>query len=102
MDHRLSAMDQLNNHIATVNNKLQQLLKQYDQLLKENEKQQQLIQSLQKEQDTTKEQLETLQQQNLVLKASVTDMAPAEKKELEQKLNQYIKNIDKCISLLSQ
>ena len=102
MDQRLSAMDQLNNHIATVNNKLQQLLKQYDQLLKENEKQQQLIQSLQKEQDATKEQLETLQQQNLVLKASVTDMAPAEKKELEQKLNQYIKNIDKCISLLSQ
>lgn len=102
MDQRLSAMDQLNNHIATVNNKLQQLLKQYDHLLKENERQQQLIQSLQKEQDATKEQLETLQQQNLVLKASVTDMAPAEKKELEQKLNQYIKNIDKCISLLSQ
>jgi len=102
MDHRLSTMDKVTNHIATVNNKLQQLLKQYDHLLKENERQQQLIQSLQKEQDATKEQLETLQQQNLVLKASVTDMDPAEKKELEQKLNQYIKNIDKCISLLSQ
>lgn len=102
MGHRLSTMDQVTNHIATVNNKLQQLLKQYDHLLKENERQQQLIQSLQKEQDAIKEQLETLQQQNLVLKASVTDMDPAEKKELEQKLNQYIKNIDKCISLLSQ
>lgn len=102
MDHGLSAMDQLNNHITTINNKLQQLLKQYDHLRKENERQQQLIQSLQKDQDATKEQLETLQQQNLVLKASVTDMDPAEKKELEQKLNQYIRNIDKCISLLSQ
>lgn len=95
-------MDQLNNHIATVNTKLQQLLKQYDFLLKENEKQQQLIRSLQQQQDLSKEQLETLQQQNLVLKASVTDMEPADKKELEQKLNQYIRNIDKCISLLSQ
>lgn len=95
-------MDQLNNHIATVTNKLQQLLKQYDFLLKENEKQQQLLTSLQQEQAATREQLETIQQQNLVLKASVTDMEPAEKKELEQKLNQYIKNIDKCISLLSQ
>ena len=95
-------MDQLNNHIATVNSKLQQLLKQYDLLLKENDKQQQLIHTLQQEQAVTKEQLETLQQQNLVLKAAVTDMEPAEKKELEQKLNQYIKNIDKCISLLSQ
>lgn len=95
-------MDQLNNHIASVNTKLQQLLKQYDHLLKENEQQQQLINSLQQDQQNTKEQLETLQQQNLVLKASVTDMSPADKKELEQKLNQYIKNIDKCISLLSQ
>ncbi len=102
MVYGLSTMDELNNHIATVNNKLQQLLKQYEHLLKENEKQQQLIQSMQKEQDATREQLEILQQQNLVLKASVTDMDPAEKKELEQKLNHYIKNIDKCISLLSQ
>ena len=95
-------MDPLTNHIANVNNKLQQLLKQYDFLLKENEKQQQQIMALEQEQSTNKELLETLQQQNLVLKAAVTDMAPAEKKELEQKLNQYIRNIDKCISLLSQ
>lgn len=94
--------NQLTNHIATVNNKLQQLLKQYDVLLKENEKQQQQIYNLQQEQGTNKELLQALQQQNLVLKASVTDMAAADKKELEQKLNQYIKNIDKCISLLSQ
>jgi chromosome segregation ATPase len=95
-------MPELNDHIASVNTKLQQLLKQYDHLLKENDQQQQLINTLQQDQQHTKEQLETLQQQNLVLKASVTDMSPADKKELEQKLNQYIKNIDKCISLLSQ
>lgn len=95
-------MPDLNDHIASVNNKLQLLLKQYDHLLKENDQQQQLINTLQQDQQHTKEQLETLQQQNLVLKASVTDMSPADKKELEQKLNQYIKNIDKCISLLSQ
>ncbi|RYY65515.1 MAG: hypothetical protein EOO13_17055 [Chitinophagaceae bacterium] len=92
----------VNDHIVIVNNKLQQLLKQYEALVKENEKQQQLILHLQQEQSGTKEQLETLQQQNLILKASVSDMNPADKKELEQKLNQYIKNIDKCISLLSQ
>ncbi len=95
-------MDQLNDHIAIVNSKLQQLLKQYDFLLKENQKQQEHIRVMQKEQQANKELLEALQQQNLVLKASVTEMAPAEKKELEQKINQYIKNIDKCISLLSQ
>ena len=94
--------NQLQDHIASINTKLQQLLKQYDFLLKENEKQQQLIAVLQKEQETGKERLASLQQQNLVLKASVSDMDPADKKELEQKINQYIKNIDKCISLLSQ
>lgn len=95
-------MPDLNDHIASVSTKLQLLLKQYDHLLKENDQQQQLINTLQQDQQNTREQLETLQQQNLVLKASVTDMSPADKKELEQKLNQYIKNIDKCISLLSQ
>lgn len=95
-------MTDLNNHIANVQNKLQQLLKQYDFLLKENDKQQQLITALQTEQLANREQLETLRQQNLVLKASVSDMDPADKKELEQKISQYIKNIDKCISLLSQ
>ncbi|RYY50112.1 MAG: hypothetical protein EOO06_04900 [Chitinophagaceae bacterium] len=95
-------MDQVNNQIIAVHTKLQQLLKQYDALLKENERQQQLIEALQKEKTDNKELVETLHQQNLVLKASVTDMDPAEKKELEQKINLYIKNIDKCISLLSQ
>lgn len=95
-------MTDLNNHIANVQNKLQQLLKQYDFLLKENDKQQQLITALQTEQLANREQLEALRQQNLVLKASVSDMDPADKKELEQKISQYIKNIDKCISLLSQ
>jgi hypothetical protein len=95
-------LSELNNHIANVQTKLQQLLKQYDFLLKENDKQQQLITALQTEQLANREQLETFRQQNLLLKAAVSDMDPADKKELEQKISQYIKNIDKCISLLSQ
>jgi chromosome segregation ATPase len=93
---------ELNEHIDSINTKLQQLLKQYDMLLKENSRQQQRIASLLEEQKLAKEQLEDFHQQNLILKASVTTMEQKDKKELEQRINQYVKNIDQCISLLSK
>jgi chromosome segregation ATPase len=93
---------EINEHIDSINTKLQQLLKQYDMLLKENSRQQQRIASLLEEQKLAKEQLEDFHQQNLILKASVTTMEQKDKKELEQRINQYVKNIDQCISLLSK
>ena len=95
-------MPELNDHIANINSKLQQLLKQYEQLLKEHKQQQQRLATAQDELKKNNEQLELLEQQNLVLKASVASLNPADKKAMELKLNQYIKNIDKCISLISQ
>ncbi len=93
---------EINEHIDSINTKLQQLLKQYDLLLKENSRHQQRIAGLVEEQRLAKEQLEDYQQQNLILKASVTTMDQKDKKELEQRINQYVKNIDQCISLLSK
>ena len=89
-------------YINNIHSKLQLLLKQYDHLRKENHKLEQDITQLQKEQQVTKEKLEECRQQNLILKASITSMDGKDKKELEQKINQYVKNIDQCISLLSQ
>jgi chromosome segregation ATPase len=89
-------------HISIIQTKLQQLLKQYELLQKENAKNLDQIQKLEQDLQIQKDTTEHLQQQNLILKASVTDMDAAEKKELEQKIQHYIKNIDKCISLLSQ
>jgi DNA repair exonuclease SbcCD ATPase subunit len=89
-------------HISIIQNKLQQLLKQYEHLQKENDKQQDLINTLQEDLEKHKDKMNEMQQQNLILKASVTDMDATDKKELEQKIQQYIKNIDKCISLLSK
>jgi predicted nuclease with TOPRIM domain len=95
-------LSSLISHINLIQAKLQQLLRQYELLQKENAKQQQQIDHLQQDLFQHKEKMDELQQQNLILKASVTDMDPAEKKQLEQKIQQYIKNIDKCISLLSK
>ncbi len=95
-------MSEAINHINLIHTKLQQLLKQYELLQKENAAHAQLINDLQHQLKEQKDKMDSLQQHNLILKASVTNMDTAEKKVLEQKIQQYIKNIDKCISLLSQ
>jgi hypothetical protein len=88
-------------HIKHVNAKLQQLLLQHHKLQAENEQQKKLIETLQQNDVQQKDKLEAIRQEQLILKASLDKMDDAEKKELEQKINGYIKNIDKCISLLS-
>jgi peptidoglycan hydrolase CwlO-like protein len=92
---------EINAHIKQVNAKLQLLLAQHTKLQHENEQQKKLIATLQDNNAKQKEKLEALRQEQLILKASIDKMDEAEKKELEQKINGYIKNIDKCISLLS-
>ncbi len=95
-------MSSVLNHISIIQSKLQQLLKQHELLKKENSKCQQELSILQQEQLKLKESMAELVQQNLLLKASVTAMDGADKKALEQKIQHYVKNIDKCISLLSK
>ena len=94
-------MADLTIHIKQLNIKLQLLLKKYALLSQENEQQKKTIISLQESEKNKKEQLDALQQQQLILKASLDMMDEKEKKELEQKINGYVRNIDKCISLLS-
>lgn len=93
---------QLTDQIQQINNKLQQLLKQYEHLVKENRSQRETISRLQEDHQLAKDKLDGCLQENLILKASVSSMEPQDKKELEQKISQYVKSIDQCISLLSR
>ena len=86
----------------TINEKLQQLLRQYNRLQKENERlREELNQSNEKERQVHSR-VDELQQQISILKLSSGDMNEKDKKEFEKKINQYLKEIDKCISFLSQ
>lgn len=85
-----------------ITEKLQQLLKQHSAVRRENEK-------LREELKTTREKLteqEThaaeLRQQVGVLKMNTGGMSDADKKELEKKINAYLREIDRCIALLSE
>jgi hypothetical protein len=87
---------------TTLNEKLQQLLRQYSRVQKENERlKEELLQSRKRESETLIR-VDELQQQNGILKLTTGDMTTRDKKEFEKKVNQYLREIDKCISFLSQ
>jgi peptidoglycan hydrolase CwlO-like protein len=92
----------LDNQFNIIYEKLQQLLKQHNKLKRENE---QLRKELQEQKDSelqAQQKMEELQQQISILKLAGGDMNDADKKEFEKKINNYIKEIDKCIAFLSQ
>lgn len=95
-------MAEMRDHIIRVNNKLQQLLKQYLLLQKENEKLTEKLIDLQQKQEKGAEEVSHLHQQVSILKTSIGQMTETDKKIFEKQINQYIKEIDKCISLLSE
>ena len=87
--------------IKTVHDKLQLLLKSHQVLAKENQR-------LQKELDKSRlqllqrdEHITALQQQLDALKLGSSAQSPEEKAILEKRINQYLKEIDKCLSLLN-
>lgn len=85
-----------------LNEKLQQLLKQYGRLQKENDRlKEELLQSKNKE-IQSQYRVDELQQQIAILKLASGDMNEKDKKEFEKKINQYVREVDKCISFLSQ
>ena len=88
--------------LQRIHSKLQQLLKAYLSLKKDNERKGNEILALKKLVGEQSEKIEFLQQQALVLKSGKTDMNPADKKEMEKKMNQYLSEINKCIDFLSK
>ncbi len=95
-------MSELEEQFKRINAKLQQLLKQHLFMQKENEKLKDTLKIvlLSKDQDT--EQINKLQLQVSILKTSIGQMTEADKKAFEKQINQYVKEIDKCIGLLSE
>jgi chromosome segregation ATPase len=85
-----------------INDKLQQLLKQYSRLQKDNERLKAELQEIKLKELQFQEKIDSLNQQIGILKVSQGDMSEKDKKEFEKKINVYLKEIDRCISYLSQ
>ena len=88
--------------LKRIQTKLQQLLKKHIILQKENGWLKAELDSAKKEVSTQQEILDNLKQQIGVLKYSSGEMSETDKKEFEKKINSYVKEIDRCIVMLSQ
>jgi DNA repair exonuclease SbcCD ATPase subunit len=95
-------MSDLEQNIKRINDKLQQLLKNYQLLQKENSRQNELIKQLKEAKEKDVQQITTLQEKISILKAATGKMNEADKKAFEKNINQYIREIDKCIGILSE
>lgn len=95
-------MGDLENGIKRVNEKLLLLLKQLTRLQQENSKYRQML--AEKEQQTSgmTEKIDQLKQQVIILKAATHQLNEQDKKELDKRLNHYLKEIDRCINMLGQ
>lgn len=82
--------------------KLQLLLKQQNRLQKENEKLKSDLAAAHEKINRHTEEMESLKQQVSILKISQGSFSEKDKKEFEKKISNYIKEIDRCISYLSQ
>jgi chromosome segregation ATPase len=94
-------MSKLEAQIKSIQQKQLQLVKRYQSLQRDNEKLLQENAALQELQNKQAEELQQLRLQVNVLKSATGSMDEQEKKAFEKQIAQYIREIDKCIHLLS-
>ena len=94
-------MNNLEVHIKAVNEKLQQLLKKHVAIKKENENLKGELNTLKEREVEYKYALHEMEQKVSILKIASGETNEKDKEEFEKRVNQYIKEIDKCIGLLS-
>ncbi|HWJ28033.1 MAG TPA: hypothetical protein VNS32_15915 [Flavisolibacter sp.] len=87
---------------TVLNEKLQLLLKQYHRLQKENDKLKEELQLAQDQAEFATQKMEEMEQQVSILKITAGELSEKDKREFEKKINQYLKEIDRCIAFLSQ
>ena len=92
----------VDNQFTAINEKLQQLLKQHHRARREIEQLKEVIDAQRKEAEATQGLIAELKQHVSILKLASGDMNERDKKDFERQINQYVKQIDKCIAYLSQ
>jgi vacuolar-type H+-ATPase subunit I/STV1 len=97
-----SRMNPLEQHIQRINEKIQQLLKQYRLSQKENEKLRKELADIKALHTERSNLIDELEQKVAILKTATNNMNEEDKKDLEKRLNHYIREIDRCIAILSE
>jgi archaellum component FlaC len=95
-------MTQSETQLKRVHEKIMLLLKQHQSLQKENERLKEELKKIQARSEVVSRDADKFRQQADVLKLSGRRIEETDKKMLEKRLNQYVREIDKCITLLQE
>ena len=95
-------MNTTEEQLKRIQDKLQQLLKQHAAVRRENEKLKEELGIAQEKLSLQQLYLDELRQQVSILKLNAGGMNDRDKKEMEKKINSYLKEIDRCIALLGE
>ncbi|MEO6229316.1 MAG: hypothetical protein ABJB11_04065 [Ferruginibacter sp.] len=95
-------MSVLEENFKRINLKLQQLLKQLHVLQVENGQLALDKKKLAEQRENDQAHITQLEQQVAILKSAAGQLSDNDKKSFEKNINQYIREIDKCIGMLSE
>ena len=95
-------MAAINDPVQQLYTRLQLLLKQHQQLQKDNQRLRAALAQMQEERTQAAAELEQLVMQVDALRLATGQLSEEDKKAFGKKLNRYIKDIDHCITLLSE
>ena len=95
-------MSEIEDQLKRIQDKLQHVLKDYSGLQKENLRLKEELDKNRTQSFAHQQNIEDLKQQVDVLKITSGDWNEGDKKEFEKRINSYIKEIDRCIALLSE
>ena len=88
-------------HINSINTKLHQLLKRYAVLQKENAILNDELKERRANEKRFTDRIDSLEMQAGILKASSGKMNEKDKHDFEKRINQYIKDLEKCMAMLN-
>ncbi len=95
-------MNNTEQHLKRIQEKLQLLLKHHHALQKENNLLKEELESAVRKYRDQQKSLDELKQQVGILKLNAGEMSEPDKKDFEKRINVYLKEIDRCIALLSE
>jgi GTPase involved in cell partitioning and DNA repair len=92
----------LDEQLVRINEKLQLILNQFLLLKKENAKIKQELKELKQINSEKSTTIENLIQKVEILQASKSNMTDDERRDFEKRINRYLKEVEKCISLIQK
>ena len=95
-------MEGLQDQLKRVTEKLQQVVQRYHLLQKEHEQLSREVIALRDKEKTRLLRIDELEMKMTALQSVTVQLNETEKREVEKRINRYIREIDRCIALLSE